>query len=134
LAYVSFLTRENTMPNLPISMITTLSIFLPLFSLPTYGNFLLLFCSHVLCKGRRTITELLKKSCLRHIKNFSKYHDFFRKAKWSSLKGSQILFLKLVSLVPGEIIISIDSTVERRKAGLSHEYFLTKILANKPVR
>lgn len=103
------------MPNLPNSMITVLSIFLPLFSLPSYNNFILLFYGHALCKGRRTITELLKRIGLRHVKNFSKYHDFFRKAKWSSLKGAQILFLRLVTLVPGEILVSIDSTVERRK-------------------
>ena len=103
------------MPNLPNSMITVLSIFLPLFSSPTFSNFLLLLYGHILCKGRRTITEILKRIGLRNIKNFSKYHDFFRKTKWSSLKGAQILFIKLVALVPGEILVSIDSTVERRK-------------------
>lgn len=96
-------------------MISVLSIFLPLFSQPSYLNFLLLFQGHVLCKGRRTVTELLKRLNLRDIKNYSKYHDFFRKAKWSPIKGAEILFLKLVSLTPGEITISIDSTVERRK-------------------
>lgn len=103
------------MPDLPSSMITVLSIFLPMFSQPSFHNFMLLFYGHILCKGRRTVTELLKRVGLRHIKNFSKYHDFFRKAKWSSLKGAQILFLRLVALVPGEILVSIDSTVERRK-------------------
>lgn len=103
------------MPNLPSTMITVLSIFLPLFSSPTYSNFLLLFYGHALCKGRRTITELLKRISLKNIRNFSKYHDFFRKAKWSSLKGAQILFVRLVALVPGEILVSIDSTIERRK-------------------
>ena len=103
------------MPNLPLSMISVLSIFLPLFSQPSYLNFLLLFQGHILCKGRRTITEILKRISLRNIKNYSKYHDFFRKAKWSALKGAEMLFLRLVSLIPGEIIISIDSTVERRK-------------------
>ena len=103
------------MPNLPSTMITVLSIFLPLFSSPTYNNFLLLFYGHILCKGRRTITEILKRIGLKNIKNFSKYHDFFRKAKWSSLKGAQILFVRLVACVPGEILVSIDSTIERRK-------------------
>jgi hypothetical protein len=68
-----------------------------------------------LCKGRRTVTELLKRIGLRNIKNYSKYHNFFRKAKWSTLKGAEILFIKLVSLVPGVIFVSFDSTIERRK-------------------
>jgi hypothetical protein len=107
--------KSINMPNLPMPIISVLSIFLPLFSQPSFLNFLLLFQGHILCKGRRTITEILKQVGLRNIKNYSKYHDFFRKAKWSALKGAEILFLKLVSLTPSEITISIDSTVERRK-------------------
>jgi hypothetical protein len=102
--------------DLPAPMLTVLSIFLPLFfSKPSYINFLELFQGHILCKGKRTISEILKYLGLRNVKNYSRYHDFFRKAKWSSLKGAQILFLYIVSLIPGEIIISVDSTVERRK-------------------
>ena len=102
--------------DLPAPMLSVLSIFLPLFfSQPSYINFLELFQGHILCKGKRTISEILKSLGLRNVKNYSRYHDFFRKAKWSSLKGSQILFLYIISLIPGEIIISVDSTVERRK-------------------
>lgn len=103
------------MTNLPASMIQLLSIFFPLFSQPTYRSFLLLFQAHILCKGRRTIADLLRRINLKDVKNYSKYHDFFRKAKWSTLKGAKILFLTLVKLVPGNITVSIDSTVERRK-------------------
>jgi len=52
---------------------------------------------------------------LRHIENHSKYHDFFSKAKWSTLYGSKILLLKLISLIPALATFSFDSTVERRK-------------------
>lgn len=52
---------------------------------------------------------------LRHVKNHSKYHDFFSKAKWSSLNGAKILLLKLISLTPASVTFSFDSTVERRK-------------------
>lgn len=102
--------------DLPAPMLSVLSIFLPLFySQPSYINLLEIFQGHILCKGKRTISEILKTLGLRNVKNYSRYHDFFRKAKWSPLKGSQILFLYIVSLIPGEIIISVDSTVERRK-------------------
>lgn len=103
------------MTNLPSSILQVLTIFFPLFSQPSYQTFLLLFQAHILCKGRRTIADLLRRINLKDVKNYSKYHDFFRKAKWSTLKGAEILFLKLVQLVPGDIIVSIDSTVERRK-------------------
>lgn len=103
------------MPNLPSSIISVLSIFFPLFSQPSYQSFLFLFHAHVLSKGRRTITEMLKRMGLRQIKNYSKYHDFFSKAKWSSLNGSKILLMKLVSLTPASLTFSFDTTVERRK-------------------
>lgn len=103
------------MPNLPNDILTVLSIFSPLFSNPSYANFLLLFSGHVLCKGRRTITEILKIHGLKDVKNYSKFHDFFRVAKWSPLNGTRILLMKLVTLIPGEIFITIDSTIERRK-------------------
>jgi DDE superfamily endonuclease len=102
--------------DLPAAMLSVLSIFLPLFfSKPSYMNFLELLQGHILCKGKRTISEILKSLGLRNIKNYSRYHDFFRKAKWSTLKGAEILLLYIVSLIPGEIEISVDSTVERRK-------------------
>ncbi|MCF7852615.1 MAG: transposase [Simkaniaceae bacterium] len=102
--------------DLPAAKLSVLSIFLPLFfSKPSYMNFLELLQGHVLCKGKRTISEILKSLGLRNVKNYSRYHDFFRKAKWSTLKGAEILLLYIVSLIPGEIEISVDSTVERRK-------------------
>ena len=102
--------------DLPAAMLSVLSIFLPLFfSKPSFMNFLELFQGHILCKGKRTVSEILKTLGLRNVKNYSRYHDFFRKAKWSTLKGAEILLLYIVSLIPGEIEISIDSTVERRK-------------------
>lgn len=102
--------------DLPTVMLSVLSIFFPLFfSKPSYMNFLELFQGHILCKGKRTISEILKHLGLRNVKNYSRYHDFFRKAKWSTLKGAEILLLYIVSLIPGEIEISVDSTIERRK-------------------
>ena len=102
--------------DLPAAMLSVLSIFLPLFfSNPSYMNFLELFQGHILCKGKKTISEILKSLGLRNVKNYSRYHDFFRKAKWSTLKGAEILLLYIVALIPGEIEISVDSTIERRK-------------------
>jgi hypothetical protein len=103
------------MTNLPTSMIQLLSIFFPLFSQPSCRSFLFLFSAHVLCQGRRTITELLKRMGLRNIENHSKYHDFFSKAKWAALHGSKILLLKLILSTPSKATFSFDTTVERRK-------------------
>jgi hypothetical protein len=104
------------MPNLPTPILAVLSIFLPLFSKPTYTKFLVISHAHILCKGFRTVTGLLKRVGRRKDNNFSKYHDFFNKNQWSALNGAKLLFLKLISLFPYEMFyISMDSTVERRK-------------------
>ena len=105
------------MSNLPSPIISVLSNFAPLFSKPTHQKFSQLFQAHILCKGLRTVTELLKRLGLREAKNFSIYHDFFNKNKWSPLIGAKILFLKLISLLPENknIQIALDTTVERRK-------------------
>jgi len=108
---------KGHMPNLQNSILSVLTIFLPLFSKPTFNKFLLLFQAHILCKGRRTVTELLRRMGLRDAKNFSDYHSFFNKNRWSALDGAKILFLKLLSLLPenDSIYIALDTTVERRK-------------------
>ena len=105
------------MTNLPHAILTVLSIFSPLFSKPTFHKFLVLFHAHILCKGCRTVTALLKRVGLRHSSNYSDYHSFFNKNRWSPQHGARILFLKLISLFPeNEIInIALDTTVERRK-------------------
>jgi hypothetical protein len=105
------------MPNLPCSIVSFLSNFSPLFSKPVHQKFSSLLQAHILSKGVRTVTELLKHLGLRDAKNFSIYHDFFNKNKWSSLEGSKILFQKIISMFSKneEIQIAIDTTVERRK-------------------
>lgn len=105
------------MTNLPFPIVSILAIFLPLFSKPTYRKFLILFHAHILCKGFRTVTGLLKRIGLRKDKSFSNYHDFFNKNKWSAVDGAKILFLRLISVLQDNenVYISMDSTVERRK-------------------
>lgn len=63
------------------------------------------------------MTALLKRVGLRHSANYSDYHSFFNKNRWSPLQGAKILFLKLISFFPkNEVInIALDTTVERRK-------------------
>jgi hypothetical protein len=105
------------MTNLPVAILHVFSMFAPLFSRPLYKNALLLFVGHVLCKGRRTIADLLRCLLLKNIKNYSKFHWVLNGAKWKCLHGSKILFLRFISFISSEeeIVINIDSTLERRK-------------------
>src|SRR5690606_30319918 len=67
------------------------------------------------CKNRRTIADILRQLGLKSIKNFSKYHWVLSGAKWCSIRGAKILLTKLGRICSKDIVISIDSTIERRK-------------------
>lgn len=104
------------MLNLPAEILNVLAIFSPLFSKPVYKNVVLLFVGFILTKGRRTIAEVLRTLNLQDLKNFSKFHWVLNGAKWQALKAAEILFSQIVKAFSlKEIIISIDTHVERRK-------------------
>ena len=103
------------MPNLPNAILHVLAFFTPLFSRPIFKNASQLFLGHILCKNRRTVTDILRQLGLKNIKNYSKYHWVLSGAKWCSIQGAKILLSNLAKIVPKNIIISIDSTIERRK-------------------
>jgi hypothetical protein len=74
--------------------------------------------AHFLCKGKRTVTNLIKHLGHHKNKKFTKYFYVLRKAKWSTFKSSNILFLLIVNrLLPkdAQIEINIDSHLNRRR-------------------
>lgn len=105
------------MLDLPTEILNVLALFSPLFSRPVYKNMIQLFIGHILLKGRRTIADILRSHNLKDIKNFSKFHWVLSKAKWSAFKAAAILFREIVRVfLPNEeIVIPIDTTIERRK-------------------
>lgn len=103
------------MTELPLAIISVFSIFSQLFSISVFKNALQLFQGHILCKNRRTIAEILRQIGLKNVKNYSKYHWVLSGAKWCAIKGSKILLLALGNICSEDIVISIDSTIERRK-------------------
>jgi len=103
------------MLDLPTSILNTFRLFSPLFSRPMFKNAVLLFIGHILCKNRHTIADILRSLNLKNIKNFSKFHWVLSGANWDPLKGSKLLFTSLIKLCHGEIVLVLDSTIERRR-------------------
>lgn len=103
------------MPDLPQPILRILTLFAPLFSRTIFKNACQLFLGHILCKNRRTIADVLRQVGLKNVKNYSKYHWVFSGAKWCSIQASKILLLRLGKLCSYDIVISIDSTIERRR-------------------
>ncbi len=98
-------------------MLAVLSAFAPLFSRPTYLKLLQIAAGHFLCRGRRTMTNCLRKIGLTDDRRYSAFYDVFRRARWSSFKASKILLFLIDKkfLTGGTVSIVVDTTLERRR-------------------
>ncbi len=105
------------MLNLPSSIITIMSLFSPLFSQRVFQNTLYLMAGHILNRSSRTVTNCLRMLGLKNEKRYSKYHDIFRSAKWSSKEAAGILLIAIIKeWLPHQVLqINIDTTLERRR-------------------
>jgi hypothetical protein len=95
-----------------------LSVFAPAMTAPTYQNALTLLCGTLLASGPRTVTAALRALGLTDA-NFSRYHRFFTRARWSPMLLSRLLLGLLVRtfVPPGEVLrLLVDETLERRKS------------------
>jgi len=69
-----------------------------------------------LCRGRRTVTGILRTIGLSQDSGFSKYHRILNSLDWSAKLGSAILLKMLLKMVGKERpVVLIDETLERRK-------------------
>jgi hypothetical protein len=106
------------MTNLPEAILHVFTLFAPLFSRPVFKNALDLLTAHFLCKGKRTVTNLIKNLGKQNdSKKFTKYFYVLRKAKWSPFQASKLLLLLIINrLLPdAPIEINIDSHLNRRR-------------------
>lgn len=104
------------MPTLSAEILPLLAPFALAMTAPTYRNALVLLCGAVVAPGRRTVCSALRVLGLRE-GNFSKYHRFFSRARWSPLLLSRLLLGLLVrTFVPaGEpLVFIVDENLERR--------------------
>ena len=102
--------------SLSLSIIAILFPFSVLFSRSSWQTGLTLLLGAILCKGRRTVTGILRTIGLSQGSGFSKYHRILNSLEWSAKRGSAIL-LKILLKMTGEErpVILIDETLERRK-------------------
>lgn len=102
--------------SLSSSIIAILWPFSVLFSKSSWFTSLDLLLGAILCKGKRTVTGILRATGLSQNKGFSKYHRILNSLDWSLKRGSEILLKMLLKMVGKErLVILIDETLERRK-------------------
>lgn len=105
------------MPPLPTAIVTILLPFAPLFTTPTWANAQVLLMGALLTQGPRTVTAALRTMGLGQEQCFGRYHRVLNRARWSGLRGAQILLGLLIVLVPPgwPLVFAVDETLERRK-------------------
>ncbi len=94
------------------SIIGILKKFSPVFSQPTFENFLFLSTGAILTQGSRTVTNMLRTLGKRP-KHFTTYHNFFKRCECPLLKLSRILCSLIFAVVPGAIELAVDETITR---------------------
>jgi hypothetical protein len=105
-----------TFHSLSPSIIAIIAPFAVLFSRSSWQTASTLLLGAILCRGRRTVTGILRTIGLSQDPGFSKYHRILNSLDWSAKRGSAIL-LKILLKMAGEErpVILIDETLERRK-------------------
>lgn len=70
----------------------------------------------ILCRGKRTISQVLRTLGLSHDKHYVNYYRLLNRVQWSGLDAAKILLQAIMSHFVGNqpIMIGIDETIERR--------------------
>lgn len=105
------------MIELPSRFQDTISNFSFAFRKDVWIKFEILLLGSIICPGSRTICNLLRCVGLRWEKNFSKYHRFLSRDKWSAKALAGVLLSLLIkafiaSGIP--LVFGLDDTIERR--------------------
>jgi DDE superfamily endonuclease len=105
------------MLSLPITFISVMAVFAPVFSKPVWQHVKVLITGAILAPGRRTITAALRVMGLSTELHFQRYHRVLNRAVWSPLMASRLLLRLLVAMfVPwGVVVFGLDDTIERRR-------------------
>jgi hypothetical protein len=98
----------------------------PVFTVPSFGNFARLVTGWMLCRGRHTVSAVIRAGGAGG-KHFSTLYRFFSRAEWDPDELGRALFEMLVAFVTGAIHIIVDDTLFRRSgphfwgAGMHHD-------------
>ena len=77
---------------MPCELLNFVIAFAPLFSKPVFARVKVLVTGAILSPVSRTVTNALRVMGLSQEKHFENFHRVLKRAQWSPLKGSQILW------------------------------------------
>ena len=108
---------DATVP-VPVSLMTLLAVFSPLFTGPSFRTFCGLACGFLAQPGKRTVCGMLAGAGLARSWPHDRAHRFFSHARWKPDDlGIAVARLAVSLLVPdGEpVTVAIDDTLFRRR-------------------
>jgi hypothetical protein len=103
-------------PSIP-ALICLLESLRPVFTLPSFNNFLSLAFGWILTPGRRAITGALVVTGLSQKRHHSAFHRFFSLARWEPDEIGRHLFMTVLKHAPaqGPVAIALDDTLARKR-------------------
>jgi hypothetical protein len=102
----------------PVSLMTLLTGFAPLFTAPSWRTFTMLACGFVAQAGKRTVCGMLTGAGLSRAWSHDRAHRFFSGARWSPDElGLAVAELVVALLVPAgaPVTVAVDDTLFRRR-------------------
>jgi hypothetical protein len=93
-----------------------LTSFADVFTKPTWKYAQTLLIGAIICRGKRTVSSILRAMGMCNEKRFERYHRVLNKAIWNEFRLVKILVGLIVALLPNgiEIYVAMDETLERR--------------------
>jgi DDE superfamily endonuclease len=104
--------------SLPASLMSVLSCFAPLFTVPSFRTFYGLACGFLAQTGKRTVCGMLTGAGLSRLWPHDRAHFFFARAPWDpDALGLAVARLVVALLVPAgqPVTVAIDDTLFRRR-------------------
>lgn len=92
--------------------------FAPVFTAPSFGNFMALATGWILCTGRHTISRVIQHACgAARKKHHATLYRFFSRAVWVTDELGRVLVNLILPLIPGERVTAITDDTLCRKSG-----------------
>ena len=120
------------MLSLPITLLSVIAIFAPVFSWSVWLHAKVLITGAILAPGTRTVTSILRIMGHAEDPHCQNDHRVLNRAVWSPLKASRLLLRLLIAIfVPwGPVVVGLDETLERRRG----DHIKAKGIYRDPVR
>lgn len=100
---------------LPASFIAILSEFRPLFTAPSFHNFVVLSCGFLHAIGKHKVSSAIRATRSCSTKHYCAFYRFFSRAQWSlDDLGLTLLSLVITALPQAVVEIVLDDTLIRR--------------------